>query len=267
MVRKKRKIKSYTFLIVPDNKDTTKSYKISAGLLRILFFLLILVVVLIVTGASTYWKVASTALDYSRLQEENFELRNGLKRVESMKGDLSQMQKMNEKIRKTLTGYVKVDNSVKQDSATIADLDFGEMAPEKKRTIFNSVPSLIPVDGFITRGFEVEDLSVDPHYGLDIAASKGTPVKATADGTVIFSGWTLESGYILIIKHDFGYISLYKHSQQNLVETMENVKKGQVIALVGNTGEISSGAHLHFEIWKNGQPVNPLAYVNTTVKN
>ena len=104
-------------------------------------------------------------------------------------------------------------------------------------------------------------------YGLDIAAAKGTPVKATADGTVIFSGWTLESGYVMIIKHNYGFTSLYKHSQQNLVETMENVKKGQVVALVGNTGEISSGAHVHFEIWKNGQPLNPLAYVSTTVKN
>jgi len=267
MARKKRKIKSYNFLIVPDNKDTTKSFRMSAFSLKILFVVAIILVTVIITAASTYWKVASVALDYSRLKEENFELRNSMKRIENMKSDLSQMQKMNEKIRETLTGYVQVDNKALDDSAAIANLDFEKMAPEKKRTIFNFVPSLIPVDGFITRGYEVEDLSVDPHYGLDIAAAKGTPVRATADGTVIFSGWTLESGYVLIIKHNFGYTSLYKHSQQNLVETMEKVKKGQVIALVGNTGEISSGAHVHFEVWKNGQPLNPLAFVSTTVKN
>jgi len=267
MVRKKRKIKSYTFLIVPDNKDTTKSFNISAFSLRVLFLLAITLIVVIATAATTYWKVAATALDYIRLEEENFELRNSIKRVENMKGDLSQMQKMNEKIRETLTGYVQVDNRALEDSTAVANLDFAKMAPEKRRTIFNFVPSVIPVDGFITRGYEVEDLSVDPHYGLDIAAAKGTPVKATADGTVIFSGWTLDSGYILMIKHNFGYTSLYKHSQRNLVETMENIKKGQVIALVGNTGEISSGAHVHFEVWKNGQPLNPLAYVSTTIKN
>lgn len=267
MARKKRKIKSYTFLIVPDNKDTTKSYKISALSLKILFLTAIFLIVVIVAAASSYWKVASAALDYARLEEENFELRNSLKRIEAMKGDLSQMHKMNDKIRETLTGYVQVDNTAGEDSTIISSLDFAKMAPEKRRTIFNFIPSVIPVEGFITRGYEVEDLSVDPHYGLDIAAAKGTPVKATADGTVIFSGWTLRSGYILIIKHEFGYTSLYKHSQRNLVSTMEKVKKGQVIALVGNTGEISSGAHTHFEVWKNGQPLNPLIYVNTSVKN
>lgn len=266
MVRKKRKIKSYSFLIVPDNEHATKSFKISAFNLKILTLVLVIILVLIIAGISSYWKVASVALDYTRLKEENFELRNNVRRVESMKGDLNQIQKMNEKIRETLTGYVQVNNKAEEDSAHVSNLDFNELEPEKKRTIFNFIPSVMPVDGFITRGFEVENLSVEPHYGLDIAAAKGTPIKATADGTVIFSGWTLKSGYVLIIKHSYGFTSVYKHSQQNLVTTMEKVTKGQVIALVGNTGEISSGAHVHFEIWKNGQPLNPLIYVSSSVK-
>lgn len=267
MARKKRKVQNYSFLIVPDNEETTRSFKLSALSVKIIFIGAILLLAIFITAASTYWKVASVALDYTRLEEENFELRSSIKRVEGMKGDLAKIQKMNNKIRETLTGYVQVDNVADEDSTSVANLDFTKMAPEKRRTIFNFIPSVMPVEGFITRGFEVEDLSVDPHYGLDIAAAKGSPVKATADGTVIFSGWTLKSGYILIIKHEFGYTSLYKHNQRNLVEAMEKVKKGQVIALVGNTGEISSGAHSHFEVWKNGQPLNPLLYVSTSVKN
>jgi murein DD-endopeptidase MepM/ murein hydrolase activator NlpD len=112
----------------------------------------------------------------------------------------------------------------------------------------------------------VEDLIVDPHYGLDIAASKGTPIKSPADGTIVFSGWTHKSGYILVIEHKFGYLTVFKHNQRNLVSELEKVKKGQVVALLGDSGEISSGAHLHFEIWNNGQPLDPLMYVSVESK-
>ena len=173
---------------------------------------------------------------------------------------------MNDQIRNTLTGYVQIEKISADDTTQKAALDFNELKPEKRRTIFNFIPSIMPVNGFITRGFQVKDLVVDPHYGLDIAASKGTAIKATADGTVIFSGWTLKAGYILIIKHKYGYTSLYKHNQRNLVSVLEKVSKGQVIALVGDTGEISSGAHVHFEVWNNDQPIDPLLYVSTTEK-
>lgn len=263
MARKKRKVKSYSFLIVPDTKDNTRSFSLTANAIRLLFLTAIVVIALIVLGAASYWSVASVALDYIRLEEENFELRNSIKRVESMKDDLSQMQKMNDQIRKTLTGYVQVDKVTAEDTTALNELDFNKLKPEKRRTIFNFIPSIIPVDGFITRGFEVEDLMVEPHYGLDVAASKGTPIKAAADGTVVFSGWTLNAGYILIIEHNFGYLTLYKHNQRNLVSIMEKVTKGQAIALVGDTGEISSGAHIHFEVWQNGNPVDPLLYVGS----
>ena len=262
MARKKRRIKNYSFLIVPDSKDNPKNFSLSAITIRSLFVLVIVVIALIITGASTYWKVADIAIDYSRLEEENFELRSSLKSIETMRQELSFMKNANEKIRKSLSGYVQLENKVESDTARMANLNFAQLEPEKRRTIFNFIPSIMPVKGYITRGFEVEDLSVNPHYGLDIAAEKGTPIIATAEGTVLFSEWTYNAGYVLILKHNYGYTSVYKHNQRNLVALLEKVGKGQVIALVGDTGEVSSGAHVHFEIWSEGYPQNPLEYVD-----
>lgn len=262
MARKKRKIKSYSFLIVPDSKDNPKNFSLSARAIRVSVLAIVLTLVLLIIGASTYWKVAEIAIDYTRLEEENFELRSSLKSVETMRAELSLMKNANEKIRKNLSGYIQIENKVENDTARLANLSFDKLEPEQKRTIFNFIPSIMPVKGYITRGFEVKDLSVDPHYGLDIAAEKGTPIMATAEGTIIFSEWTYNAGYVLIIKHSYGYTSVYKHNQRNLVIMLEKVEKGQVIAMVGDTGVVSSGAHLHFEIWSEGYPQNPLEYVS-----
>ena len=89
-----------------------------------------------------------------------------------------------------------------------------------------------------------------------------TPVKAVADGTVIFSEWTAATGYVIILKHDQDMISAYKHNGSLLKAQGDLVRAGEVIATVGNTGELTTGPHLHFELWKNGSPVNPLNYVD-----
>ncbi len=260
MSRTKRKTKSYSLLIIPDSKESTRSFKISAVAIKIATVFFIGLIVLIAFGFSTYWRVAEVAIDYSRLKEENFKLKKSLQRVDKMQEKLSKMQAIDKKIRNSLTGYIKIAHQAGSDS-NLTQLDFNAMQPDVQRVLFNSIPSLLPVKGFITRGFDVRNLQLDPHLGLDIAASKGTPVVAPADGVVVFSGWTAKSGHLLIIKHGYNYLTLYKHNQRNLVSVMEKVSKGQVIALLGDTGKISSGAHLHFEIWKGRMPVNPLLYV------
>ncbi|ASQ91485.1 hypothetical protein CHL67_11615 [Prosthecochloris sp. GSB1] len=101
----------------------------------------------------------------------------------------------------------------------------------------------------------------DSHYGIDIASRQGEPVGAVADGTVIFSGWTTGSGYTLIVDHG-GFTTFYKHCSRLLRKGGEQVKLGEVIALSGDTGGESRGPHLHFELWKNGIPVDPEAYLS-----
>ena len=99
------------------------------------------------------------------------------------------------------------------------------------------------------------------HFGTDIAVPLKSPVKSVANGTVIFAEWTLQTGYVVIIEHSFGLTSIYKHNESGLVSQGEIVESGQVIALSGNTGELTTGPHLHFELWRDGNPVDPEDYV------
>ena len=267
MAHKKHKFKYISFLMIPDNKNEPKTLKIKKSVLMLLLSGLFLIVALIISGAVTYWKVAEIALDYNRLEEDNFKLRKSMATLNELRQDLYSMKKMDQKIRASLDGYVTVVNSKEIDTTTISDLNFKKMTVDQEKTIFNSVPSLMPVEGFITRGFDASSLFTDPHLGMDIAAATGTPVKATADGVVMFSGWTDDGGYVLIIKHDFGFMSVYKHNENNLVSPLEKVIKGQIIALLGNTGKITSGAHLHFEIWRDNKPIDPILYLEKIENN
>ncbi len=252
------------FLIVPDGKEEPYTYRVRRGWLYVAGAFLALIVVLIVFGALSYWKVAEVALDYNRLKEENFKLVKSLQKIEKLKKDLEWVKQYETQIRSSLNGYVTIEEAADNDTLISQKLDFARMSSLRKRTIFNYVPSYMPVDGFMARGFETTALFTDPHLGLDIAAPTGTPVKAVANGVVLFSGWTDAGGYTIILEHDYGFISVYKHNERNLVNKLERVTRGQVIALLGNTGKITSGPHLHLEIWKNGLPVDPVRYLPLT---
>jgi len=262
MAHKKQRSKYISFLIVSEGREEPKSLRLHKGWLRVLAIAAITIVALIVLGASTYWKVASLALENNHLQEENFKLRKGLAQLNKIKEELGSVKKFEKQIRASLNGYVTVENVSQKDSLDENAIDFDKMNFNRRRTIFNSIPSLQPVSGFIARGFDASSLLAAAHLGLDIASPTGTPVVAPADGVVMFSDWTVDGGNVLIINHGFGFLSLYKHNQINLVRQLEHVSKGQVIALLGNTGKITSGPHLHYEIWKNKLPVNPLDYLS-----
>ncbi len=115
-----------------------------------------------------------------------------------------------------------------------------------------------PVKGVLTSSFNPSE----NHYAIDISTSLDEPVKATADGTVIFADWTVDTGYVIIIEHRFGLISVYKHNQSLLKKQGESVASGEIIATTGNTGELSTGAHLHFELWSDGYPIDPTEFIN-----
>lgn len=116
---------------------------------------------------------------------------------------------------------------------------------------------LSPAKGSITQNYDVSQR----HFGVDLSLSDKTPIKATADGTVIFAEWSAETGYVVILEHSFGLISVYKHNSSLSKKQGEHVKMGEVIAMSGNTGEYSTGPHLHFELWKDGHPVNPEEFI------
>jgi murein DD-endopeptidase MepM/ murein hydrolase activator NlpD len=101
---------------------------------------------------------------------------------------------------------------------------------------------------------------IKKHYGIDLVAPKNTPVKAILDGYVFSSDWTLETGNTVGIVHDNNIISFYKHNAVNLKKAGTYVRAGEAIAIIGNTGILTDGPHLHFELWVDGTPVNPADY-------
>ncbi len=114
-----------------------------------------------------------------------------------------------------------------------------------------------PVKGIVTNHFN----PAGKHFGIDMVADKNEAIKATLDGTVIFAAWTMETGYSIGIQHTNNLVSFYKHNSVLLKEEGSYVKAGDVIAIIGDTGLYSTGTHLHFELWFNGNPVNPLDYI------
>jgi murein DD-endopeptidase MepM/ murein hydrolase activator NlpD len=114
-----------------------------------------------------------------------------------------------------------------------------------------------PITGVVSEQFMPDK----KHYGTDILAPKNTPVKATLDGFVISSDWTLETGNTISIQHSNNLISFYKHNSALLKETGNFIKAGEAVAIIGNTGTLSNGPHLHFELWHKGKPINPEDFI------
>jgi len=115
-----------------------------------------------------------------------------------------------------------------------------------------------PVKGTISEGYNPKE----KHFAVDIVTVKDAPVKAAADGTVIFAEWTADTGYVVIIEHANNLISVYKHNASLSKEQGELVKAGEVVATAGNTGDLSTGPHLHFELWRDGYPINPTNFID-----
>jgi murein DD-endopeptidase MepM/ murein hydrolase activator NlpD len=114
-----------------------------------------------------------------------------------------------------------------------------------------------PVKGAITQSFNM----AAGHFGVDVAAKENEFIKAVLDGTVVFSGWTANDGYVIQLQHGNNLMSVYKHNSDLTKKVGDHVKAGEPIAIIGNTGESSTSTHLHFELWYNGTPVNPQDYV------
>jgi murein DD-endopeptidase MepM/ murein hydrolase activator NlpD len=197
---------------------------------------------------------------------------------------LEQVLKVNnqylQNLRQLLTGKIsevnfdkdsamQVIKKLNRDSLNLepseSDLEFRkEVESEDRYSLFSpakktsEVVFFAPLTGTITDRFNIEK----KHFAIDIAVAAGTPVKAVADGTVIFAGWTSDTGNVIILEHAAGFISVYKHNSVLHKQEGDIVKSGEVIAASGNTGEFSTGAHLHFELWGDGLPVNPENYID-----
>ncbi len=201
----------------------------------------------------------------------------------ALKSDsLSHALKKNEayiqSIRKVLTGdleYAKFNKDSIMASASEAvpeedlqpskaDLKFREeVEREDKYNLFEKAKPKVsavlfpPVKGMVTEKYN----PANKHYAVDIALAKNTPIKAIMSGKVIFADWTSNTGNVVIIRHNNGFISVYKHAESLTVAQGDAVRTGEVIALAGSTGQESTGVHLHFELWKDGYSIDPSIFI------
>ncbi len=147
------------------------------------------------------------------------------------------------------------------DSMFRKDFEQSEMAmislTSSKYKELREVFFFSPITGFVSDRYDVKK----GHFGMDIVAKTNEPVKCIADGTVIMSSWTQDAGYVIAIQHRGNLISVYKHNAELLKKVGSFVNAGEIISIVGNSGEMTDGPHLHFELWYNGNSLNPEEFV------
>jgi murein DD-endopeptidase MepM/ murein hydrolase activator NlpD len=287
MIKKKRQRKEirqkllhkYRLVILNEN---TYEEKISFKLSRLNVFITGSLFIVSLIGLTTLLIAFTPLREYipgyssTKLKKQAIEMTY---RTDSLVTVLNYTNKYLDNIRKVLNGDIannkinrdsifeqfKLDPStidltpIKEDSILRA-----QVALEDKYNLFErnteNVNQILfaPVNGTISQGYDLDKR----HYAIDIVATKGTPVKSVADGIVIFSEWTSETGFVIILEHKDGLLSVYKHNGSLNKSQGDLVKAGEVIASVGNTGELTTGPHLHFELWNNGSPVNPKDYID-----
>ena len=194
-----------------------------------------------------------TALNYTNKYLDNIRL--------VLRGEVEN----NEMNRDSLFEQYKIDPStvdltpIREDSILRAQVALEDKYNLFERDVLGNTQLLFaPVSGTISQEYDPER----KHFAVDVVAPKDTPVKAVANGTVIFSEWTADTGYVIILEHENGLLSVYKHNGSLHKQQGDVVRVGEVIGTVGNTGELTTGEHLHFELWSHGSPVDPMNYID-----
>ena len=251
-------------MVVPENDSATRSFRIRKLWIRIIGVLIFIFLSTSIVVGITYGKLVKTAVDFIELQENYQLLLSEREKIHEILRDLRKLQFYKEQVTNTLTGYVDLKNIATDTIAIDSPIeDFSMQAREEADDLaltFKDYPVFSPLDGFITRKLELSGGDYN-HPGIDIAATKGAPVKSAGGGVVIFAGWNREFGNTIIILHDGGFHTHYSHCQSIQVKAGDVVTPGFVIGTAGNTGIRSSGVHLHFELWRNNLPLDPLKFI------
>lgn len=283
MAEKQKKFKKkllHKYRLVVLNEDTFEErYAIKLNRLNVFVLMALLGVILVgfTTVLIAYTPLREYIPGYSStsLKKKATELTY---KTDSLQQQLAYNQRYYASIRKVLTGDVSTEEINKDsviEAAKTEDINpvyrnkedsllRVKASKEDKYNLFdteNKASNFVlfpPVRGTISEGYNLED----KHFAVDIVVSETTPVKAAADGTVIFSEWTVETGYVVILEHTNELISIYKHNGSVTKAQGDLVKAGEVIALSGNTGELTTGPHLHFELWSKGYPINPTNFID-----
>ncbi|TNF42530.1 MAG: M23 family metallopeptidase [Bacteroidetes bacterium] len=149
-------------------------------------------------------------------------------------------------------------DSIFQDNLLAEQLNLSIQGSTRRSTELSQIHFYVPVKGIVTNHFNIST----EHFGIDLVSDPNARISSVLEGTVIFSGWTLETGYVLYLQHDADLVSVYKHNAELLKSTGDRVRAGEAIAIIGNSGELTTGPHLHFELWHRGNAINPEQYID-----
>lgn len=271
----------HKYRLVVLNEDTFEE-RFAIKLTRLnVFVIASMSIILLVSG--TIFLIAFTSLKEFIPGYSSTALKKKATELNYRTDSLQQVINLNEQyyasIKRVLTGDVRTVEFNRDSIIDAANIDSGQLNlepikedsilrdivdKEDKYNVFESSLSntnfvlFPPVNGTISEAYNLKE----KHFAVDVVVAMDTPVKATADGTVIFAEWTVQTGYVIIIEHSNELISVYKHNASITKQQGDLVKSGEVIALAGNTGELTTGPHLHFELWNRGYPVNPTNFID-----
>lgn len=276
---KKKLLDKYRLVIL--NEDTFEE-RLAFKLTRLNVFVFVSVGILVLV-LLTYFLIAYTSLREYIPGYSSTALKKQATELSFKTDSLQQVIALNERyynsIKNVLKGDISAEDLRKDSIIQAVKLEASEVDlkpipedsllrekvdKEDKYNLFESATSATsfvlfpPVSGTVSEPYNLKE----KHYAIDIVVAKDTPVKAVADGTVIFAEWTVATGYVVIIEHDHGLISVYKHNGAIIKSQGDLVKVGEVIATAGDAGELSTGPHLHFELWNNGYPINPSNFID-----
>jgi len=184
--------------------------------------------------------------------------------MEVMNDNITSVRPQRDSLAAPLYDSIKKLTSSVDDSLLRMQIESGdryELSSVKEKSFSSGIGSysfFCPLKGAVTTKFNI----TQKHFGIDIVAGPNEVIKSVLDGTVLIANWTSETGYVIGVQHSNNLFTLYKHNSALLKSVGDYVKAGEVLAIIGNTGEYSSGPHLHLELWYNGSPVNPLDYMN-----
>ncbi len=271
-----KKFRNTQIYITPDLPEkATKRYKFSLlriigyGLIYTFFSWMILILILGITPLKDFLFVLDEkefkvqAEKVAELQEKVSFLTNRLQEVASTNEKMRYAMQLAEQdsserkesiydtLKKPINRKIKIGGNVFE----AFKLFFQKYFPDTTRNY--NLFFQPPVNGIVTQQFNQEK----GHFGIDYGSKIGTPVYSTAGGLIVFAEYTIENGNTIIIEHDMDFISIYQHCATLIKRTRDFVKQGELIALSGNSGKNTTGPHLHFELWKNGKPVDPEKFI------
>ncbi len=284
VINKRNRKRQFSLIFVPNQDQDPKSITMSYFKGLLILCAGVLLAFHLIFGIVGYFQWMRANKIRTALKQENEELKASNEQIREIEKEFRKNQLYHERLRKALGLSLEMEGEETEEEMPVPlqqpkrDPAFrtGEEEPgtgsvntlpylmsARESDFFNPefMPTLLPVEGFLTTHFRKADWYVkESHNGIDIASKKGTTIRAAGAGTVLITDWTPDYGNMVIIAHGGGLYSYYGHAIRTLVHQGDFVQKGQPIALLGSSG-VSSAPHLHFEIWQDGKPINPVEFI------